>query len=58
MPLAYSAVRHYLSIRMNDWFFIFVFHLRGEIIRYEVVVMDENTGMALMGRTWWPDFLR
>jgi len=32
--------------------------LRGEIIRYEVVVMDENTGMALMGRTWWPDFLR
>ncbi|WP_256372201.1 hypothetical protein [Erwinia sp. QL-Z3] len=43
---------------MNDWFFIFVFHLRGEIIRYEVVVMDENTGMALMGRTWWPDFLR
>jgi hypothetical protein len=28
---------------------VFVFYLGGEIIRYEVLVMDENTGMAAEG---------
>ncbi|WP_455865604.1 hypothetical protein [Pantoea agglomerans] len=48
---------------MNDWFVVFEVHSRGEIIRYEVLLMAENAGVAmlgvaLMGRTWWPDCLK
>ena len=33
---------------MNDWFVVFEVHSRGEIIRYEVLLMAENAGVAML----------